>query len=85
MSDHIDNFDIFELPSPPPADSDETIALRAEVDELCARLTDIIRTAPSQDDEEHIPEKEEWCKTFSDLKVRLLFPLSVLYTKYLTT
>ncbi|KAG2045478.1 hypothetical protein BDR06DRAFT_1015614, partial [Suillus hirtellus] len=46
----------------------DTIALRAEVGELSARLTHMLQSAPSQDDDEHIPEKVEWLKTFSDVK-----------------
>ncbi|KAG2059836.1 hypothetical protein BDR06DRAFT_1002926 [Suillus hirtellus] len=68
MSDQIDSLDILNL-LPLPAKSEDTIALRAEVGELSARLTHMLQSAPSQDDDEHIPEKEEWLKTFSDVKV----------------
>ncbi|KAG1831810.1 hypothetical protein EV424DRAFT_1570091 [Suillus variegatus] len=50
----------------------ETIALRAEVDELHTHLTNMIQSAPSEDDKERIPEKEEWCKNFFNLKNKLI-------------
>ncbi|KAG1859482.1 hypothetical protein C8R48DRAFT_774815 [Suillus tomentosus] len=71
MSDQIDGLDLFDLLPLLPADSEETIALRAEVDKLSTRLTHIIQSAPSQHDGNHILEKEEWCKNLSDLKDQL--------------
>lgn len=78
MSDQINDLDIFILPPPPPADSEKTIALRAEVDKLRTHLTNMIQLAPSEHDDEHIPEKEEWCQNFFNLQVHVFFPLSVL-------
>ncbi|KAG2059835.1 hypothetical protein BDR06DRAFT_967409 [Suillus hirtellus] len=68
MSDQIDSLDILNLLPPLPAKSKDTIALRAEVGELSAQLAHMLQLAPSQDNDEHIPEKEEWLKTFSDVK-----------------
>ncbi|KAG2053997.1 hypothetical protein BDR06DRAFT_971902 [Suillus hirtellus] len=57
MSDKINNLDILDLLPLLLAESEETIALRAQ------------SAALSQDDKEHMLEKEEWLKNFSDVKV----------------
>ncbi|KAG2028746.1 hypothetical protein BDR03DRAFT_1019395 [Suillus americanus] len=71
-----DDFDIFALITPAPED-EKTIALRTEVNELLARITEMVKSAPAEDEGHDFLAKEEWCRRWNSSTASLTACLNV--------